>query len=95
MKAAVYSRVSTVDKGQDVRVQEEPLRAWVERLGYEPVVYAEEGISGATTSRPILDQLMKSVRRREVQAVAVLKLDRLGRSLSHLLQLLAARPRII
>ena len=88
MNAALYLRVSTVDKGQNVQVQEEPLRAWVERLGYEPVVYAEDGISGATTSRPVLDLMMMVVRRREVQAVAVWKLDRLGRSLAHLLQLL-------
>ena len=31
MKAAIYVRVSTIDKGQDVRVQEEPLREWVGR----------------------------------------------------------------
>lgn len=86
--AAVYPRISTVDKGQDVQVQIKPLCAWVERLGYEPVIYAEEGVSGAQTSRPILDQLMKAVRRGELQAVAVWKLDRLGRSLEHLLQLL-------
>ena len=86
--AAIYPRVSTVDKGQDLNVQLEPLIAWVERLGYEPTVFAEDGVSGARTSRPVLDALMKAVRRREVQAVAVWKLDRLGRSLEHLLQLL-------
>ncbi len=88
MKAAIYLRVSTIDRGQEVRVQEEPLRGWVERLGFEPIFYPEAGVSGATTSRPVLDDLMKAVRRREVQALAVLKLDRLGRSLSHLLQIL-------
>ena len=90
MRAAIYSRVSTVDKAQRPEVQEEILEAWVKRLDppYEPVLFREAGISGATTSRPELDRLMKAVRRREVQAVAVLKLDRLGRSLLHLLQLL-------
>ena len=88
-KAALYLRVSTIDRGQDVGVQEGPLREWIGRLGYQPLIYAEEGISGAKTSRPVLDQLMKAVRRREVGAVAVLKLDRLGPSLVHLLQLLA------
>ena len=87
-KAALYVRVSTADRGQDTNVQLGPLQEWVERLGYEPVVYAEEGVSGAKTSRPALDQLMKAVRRRQVLAVAVWKLDRLGRSLEHLLQLL-------
>ena len=87
--AALYVRVSTVDHGQDVRVQEEPLMEWVERLGYQPVVFSEPGVSGAKTSRPVLDELVKRTRRREFAAVAVLKLDRLGRSLEHLLQLLA------
>lgn len=87
-KAALYLRVSTADKGQDVAVQEGPLREWVERLGYETVVFAESGVSGAKTSRRVLDEMMKAVRRREVQAVAVWRLDRLGRSLQHLLQLL-------
>ena len=88
MKAALYLRVSTTDGDQNVAVQEEPLREWVEGLGYEPVVYAEEGVSGARTSRPVLDRLMRDVRQRKVRAVAVWKLDRLGRSLQHLLQVL-------
>ncbi len=88
MKAALYLRISTNDKGQNVQVQEGPLSEWVVRLGYEPVVYSEEGISGAKTTRPVLERLRTVVRRREVSAVAVWKLDRLGRSLSHLLQLL-------
>ena len=88
MKAALYLRVSTIDKGQNLQVQEVPLRRWVQRLGYKPSVYAEEGVSGARTTRPVLERLRKSVRRREVAAVAVWKLDRLGRSLRHLLQLL-------
>ena len=86
--AAIYVRVSTVDRGQDVQVQQEPLEAWMDRLGFESVVYAEKGVSGAETSRPALDQLLMAVRRRQFQAVAVMKLDRLGRSLVHLLQLL-------
>ena len=89
MKAALYLRVSTIERGQDVRVQEGPLREWVARLGYEPVVFSEIGVSGATTSRPVLDQLMKAIRRPESAALAVWKLDRLSRSLSYLWQLLS------
>ena len=87
-RAAIYVRVSTADKSQDVAVQEEPLREWVGRLGLEPVVFREAGVSGATTARPVLDALVREVRRRRFQAVAVWRLDRLGRSLAHLLQLL-------
>ena len=87
--AAIYSRVSTVDKNQLVAVQEDILQEWLDRLGYDIVIYREEGVSGAKTSRPILDELMKAVRRREICAVAILHLDRLGRNLSHLLQIVA------
>lgn len=85
--AALYLRISTSDKGQELRVQEEPLREWVARLGYAPVLYREDGVSGAQASRPQLDRMMKAVRRREYRAVAVWRLDRLGRSALHLLQL--------
>ena len=90
MKAALYLRVSTTDRGQSVEVQEGPLNQWLDRLGgYDArITYSEEGVSGARTSRPRLDELVRAVRRREVDAVAVWKLDRLGRSLEHLLQLL-------
>ena len=90
MKAALYVRVSTTDRGQSVEVQEGPLNEWLDRLGgYDArITYSEEGVSGARSSRPQLDKLVRAVRRREVDAVAVWKLDRLGRSLEHLLQLL-------
>ena len=90
MKAALYLRVSTTDGGQSVDVQEGPLNEWLDRLGgYDArITFAEEGVSGARSSRPQLDKLVQAVRRREVDAVAVWKLDRLGRSLEHLLQLL-------
>ena len=90
MKAALYLRVSTTDRGQSVEVQEGPLNEWLDRLGgYDArITYSEEGVSGARSSRPQLDELVRAVRRREFDAVAVWKLDRLGRSLEHLLQLL-------
>ena len=45
-------------------------------------------ISGAKSSRKGLDQLMAAVRRGKVDLVVCFKLDRLGRSLSHLSQLI-------
>lgn len=42
-------------------------------------------MSGAKESRPALDALMKGAKRRRVDAVVCWKLDRLGRSLRHLL----------
>ena len=88
MKAAIYTRVSTNDKDQNPKVQEELLRPWVESLGYVPVLFQEEGVSGAKTSRPALDRMLVAAKRRNIQAVAVWRLDRLGRSLVHLLVML-------
>jgi len=90
MKAALYLRVSTTDRGQSVDVQRGPLNEWLDRLGgYDArITYSEAGVSGARSSRPQLDELVRAVRQGEVDAVAVWKLDRLGRSLEHLLQLL-------
>ena len=87
-RAAIYARVSTADKGQDVDVQVEPLVEYARRVGYEPVVFAEQGVSGASTSRPVLNAMMTRIRRREFAALIVWKIDRLGRSLQHLLQIL-------
>lgn len=88
VKAAIYTRVSTTDKDQNPKIQEDILRPWVEELGYEPVLFQEAGISGATITRPVLDRLVVAARRRQVRAVAVTRLDRLGRSLVHLLIML-------
>ena len=85
MKAAIYARVSTVDKGQNVEVQIEPLREWVQGLGYTVEIFQEAGVSGAQDSRPVLDALRTRIRRREFDALAAWKLDRISRSLQHTL----------
>ncbi len=50
--------------------------------------YEDAGISGATRSRPQLDAMMQAARRRQCDAVVCWKLDRMGRSLAHLVTLL-------
>jgi DNA invertase Pin-like site-specific DNA recombinase len=85
MKAAIYARVSTRDKGQDLKTQLLPLREYAQRRGLEIVEeYTDHGISGSKDRRPALDKLMKAARTREFDAVLVFKLDRFGRSLQHL-----------
>jgi DNA invertase Pin-like site-specific DNA recombinase len=85
MKAITYTRVSTDDKGQNPEVQTAELRRYCAARGWhiaEEIV--DEGFSGGTDQRPGLKQLMAAVRSREVDAVVVVKLDRLFRSLKHL-----------
>ena len=84
MKAGIYCRVSTDD--QTLEQQKQPLIDQCEQQGFDYEVF-EEKISGAKQSRTQLDFLMQQVRNREIKVVIVSKLDRLGRSLKHLIQL--------
>lgn len=88
MRVGIYARVSTTDKGQDVDLQLSELRLYAAARGWEAVEYVDEGVSGAKDSRPGLNRLMADARRRKIDAVLVWKLDRLGRSLQHLLKML-------
>ncbi|MCG8420917.1 MAG: recombinase family protein [Proteobacteria bacterium] len=88
-KAAIYARVSTTGNGQDVGLQLDELRQVARQRGWKVVnEYVDDGVSGAKETRPQLDQLMGDARRGKIDLVAVWKLDRLGRSLAHLLRLL-------
>lgn len=87
---AVYTRVSTTGKGQDTEVQARELREYAARRGWQIVQeYSDNGVSGAKERRPALDRLMQDAHRRRFDAVLCWKLDRIGRSLKHLVNLLA------
>ena len=89
MRVALYGRVSTVDKGQDVELQLRDLRRYVEARGWiSHREYIDEGVSGAKVRRPALEALLDDCRKRRVDVVLVWRLDRLGRSLKHLLMIL-------
>jgi DNA invertase Pin-like site-specific DNA recombinase len=90
MKVALYTRVSTSGKGQDTEVQARELREYATRRGWDVIQeYTDNGVSGAKESRPALDRLMQDARRRKFDGVLCWKLDRIGRSLKHLVNLLA------
>jgi len=88
MRAALYARVSTTDKGQDSDLQLQELREYATRRGWAAQEYVDDGVSGAATKRPALDELLRAARSRKVDTIIVWRLDRLGRSLSHLLAML-------
>lgn len=86
MKVAIYARVSTSEQTHDSQLLE--LRQYCERRGWKDVLEITDKVSGARVSRQGLDQLMGLVRRGKLDAIVCFKLDRLGRSLSRLAQLI-------
>jgi DNA invertase Pin-like site-specific DNA recombinase len=85
-RAALYARISTSEARQTPEAQLLPLRDYAERREWKTVEYVDE-ISGAIAKRPALDELLASARRRAVDVVVVVKLDRLARSVRHLVEL--------
>ncbi len=86
-RVALYARVST-DK-QTCENQLNELRSIAERMQYIIVdEFIDEGISGAKSSRPALDALMKSATQRRFDMVMCWSIDRLGRSLQNLIEIL-------
>jgi DNA invertase Pin-like site-specific DNA recombinase len=88
-RVAIYSRVST--DGQSVENQRRELLAVTERRGWEIVQeYSDHGISGAKgrDKRPAFDRMLKGATRREFDMIAAWSVDRLGRSLQHLVTFL-------
>jgi DNA invertase Pin-like site-specific DNA recombinase len=89
-RAAIYTRVST--GGQTTENQLRELRAAAERLGHQVVAeFTDNGISGAKgrDQRPGLNSLLEGVTRRDFDKVMAWSVDRLGRSLPHLLAFMA------
>ena len=82
MKVVIYARVSTDRQNHDSQLDE--LRKYCGRRGWTDVEVITDVILGAKSSREGLDRLMRAVRRGMVDIVLCFKLDRLGRSLSHL-----------
>ena len=87
---ALYIRVSTLDQareGYSLAAQQAALEAWARSHGYEPTLYADEGISGKDIRhRPAMVQLLADVEAGKVAIVAVWALSRLTRSVADLYQ---------
>lgn len=85
MKVAIYCRVSTEDQDNDK--QEFINREYCENHGHIIFKVYKDIISGTTSSRPDFNQLLEDMRKKKFDCVMVTKLDRMGRSLKHLLNL--------
>lgn len=75
-----YARVSTIDQSLDLQL-DALCRASCDRI------FREEGVSGVAASRPALENAISSLKAGDV--LVVWKLDRLGRSLAHLISIVS------
>lgn len=85
MRVALYGRVSTAHQSSDNQLLE--LERVASTRGWNVVrTFRDDGISGAKgrDERPALDALLKAASRRDIDLIAVWSIDRLGRSLQHL-----------
>jgi len=88
-KVCLYCRVSTTHQTSENQLRE--LRVVAERMGYEIVSeFIDNGISGAKSrkDRPALDEMMKMATQRKFEMIMCWSIDRLGRSLQHLVEIL-------
>src|SRR6516164_9035990 len=84
-RVGIYLRVST--DGQTTANQRRELEAVAARSGWEVVgLYEDAGISGSNgrEKRPGLDRLLNDATARKINMIAAWSVDRLGRSLQHL-----------
>ena len=88
MKAALYARVSTSDKEQNPENQLIRLREYAQRQGWDFEELPGEFASAATLDRPIFEQLLDRCRRREFDAIVIVRLDRMMRNLQTQLQIM-------
>ncbi len=88
-RVAIYARVST--NGQTVTNQLRELRQVAKHQGWKVVgEFIDRGVSGAKgrAQRPQFDKLCNAATRREIDLIMSWSVDRLGRSLQHLVTFL-------
>ena len=86
MGTAIYARVSTDEQSLEPQFLE--LRAIAVQRGMTITHELSDVISGSKSSRVGLDELMRLVRAKQIDAVLVAKLDRVARSLTHFAQII-------
>jgi DNA invertase Pin-like site-specific DNA recombinase len=85
MKVAIYARVSKED--QELEHQLKALQTFAFQQNYDIFQVYIDKVSGTKDSRPELNRLMFDARAKCFGVVLVWKIDRLGRSLQHLLRI--------
>jgi len=79
VRVALYSRVSTKDKGQDVRNQTDQLREFCQRQNWDIVREFTDNASGKRGDRVQFQAMFEAASRSEFDAVLFWSLDRFSR----------------
>ncbi len=83
-RIAIYARVSTTDQSTESQLLD--LRRYTRERGWQIFKeYCDNGVSGTKDSRPALNELMNSAKKRKFDVVLVWRFDRFARSTKHLI----------
>ena len=87
-RVAIYARVSTDEQTVDGQLRD--LREYVRNRGWGDVTeHVDVGFSGSKDSRPAWNECNDAIMKGRVNILLVHALDRLGRSLPHLVKIMA------
>lgn len=87
-RVVIYSRVSTSEQNPEIQMEE--LKTYSKLRGWNIVEEISDfGFSGSTDKRPGYKKLIELVRARRIDVVVVVKLDRLFRSVKHIVAALS------
>jgi DNA invertase Pin-like site-specific DNA recombinase len=88
MRAAIYTRVSTLDQNPQSQLLD--LQQLASQRSFAIVkTYVDHGFSGTKARRPGLDEMLHDARRHQFDVVLVWAADRLARSVKHFVDILA------
>lgn len=83
---AIYARVSTDDQSVDAQMRD--LREYCQLRKWKPTEYIDHGVGGAKESRPGWNACWDALQKGKIKVLVVHSLDRLGRSLPHLVKII-------
>ena len=86
IRCGIYARVSTPE--QNVMLQVDTLKEYAKNHMFEVYDYYTDICSGAKANRTELMRMVKDCHDKKIDVVLVWKLDRLGRSLQHLIKII-------